>query len=222
MHKKILSLVIALSVGACETPEVPEIAEPTLGMSIRETTSAICDNRNLDSQMATLRRRANEAAVAIQVYRSSRGGSVSVNPLQRSGEGAYQFDDAGGYSGMRIRSEDVDNRYRLRNLLKNFDAELDIAYQDMTASCKTYAACMSARYYEEGACRSAFSQWESSRRNFSTMAVELKRIEAEIARAKAAAAQRARRRRNNNPQAEVNRGQDCRPNGNMGGVFAAC
>ncbi len=221
MYKKSLSLVIAVSVGACQTPEVPDIMEPTLGMSLRETTSAICDNRNLDSQILTMRRRADEAALALQVYRSREGGTVRVNPLQRSGAGAYEFNQSGGYSGTRIRSEDFDNKYKLRDRLKAFDAELDIAYQDMTSSCKTYAACMSARFYEEGDCRSAFSQWESSRRNFSSMAVELRRLEADIARAKAAAAQRARRRANQN-QADVNREQDCRRNGSLGGVFSTC
>ncbi|MEM6537962.1 MAG: hypothetical protein AAF668_09570 [Pseudomonadota bacterium] len=170
------------------------------GGSAYTETGAICDNAGLESQMVAVRDRSTRARGALAVGTPSGGGAI----------------------GAAKNRNNVERIFQLRDRLNTFDAEVDVQYRDMTATCKAYARCMEMRRYREGECRSSSATWENSRRSFSNLTVELRRIEADVARLAlvvGAAAAEDDDLEEEDTTYDVNR-NNC--NCSVGGVFSNC
>lgn len=168
------------------------------GGSAYTETGAICDNAGLESQLVSLRDQSQSTSAALGL-----------------GNG-----DGGGAGGFQRNSTDVTRAYQLRDKLRRFDAQVDVQYRSMTASCKAYARCMEMRRYREGDCRSSMDRWQSAEREFSTLTRELREIDAEVQ--KFLIVSRRSGCRGNGCAPRLNTQESCDCSNSVGGVFANC
>lgn len=121
-------------------------------------TGAICDNTGLESQLKKFHDKSNSLRGALGVGLPSGGGAI------------------GGESS----NTNISRQYRVRDKLKDLDAEIDAQYRNVTSSCKAYSRCMEMNRYKEGRCRSGLRRWDDAEDSFSELAITLKELEQSI------------------------------------------
>ena len=121
-------------------------------------TGAICDNAGLESQLVRFHDRSNRIRGALGIGLPKGGGAVG---------------------GERDRT-DIQRVYQLRERLNNFEAEVDVQYRNVTSSCKAFSRCMEQNRYVESSCEATLNRWTVAEESFSKLAIELRRIAADV------------------------------------------
>ncbi|MBI1393762.1 MAG: hypothetical protein GC152_13575 [Alphaproteobacteria bacterium] len=194
LKKLAMTAAIISALGACQTTGGDPVVVGYGGApSPYRETGAICDGAGLDSQLVALKDRSARS-------RGILGGQ--------------------DFAGLDGADDGLTERvYALRDKLNRFDAQTDVQYRAISSSCRAHARCMEMNAYQEAACASSRAEWRRSREEFSDLTVELRRIDAEVEKARAAA---IATRRGRGRGYGVNTRENCDCSGNVGGVFSTC
>ena len=175
----IVGLGVAAAVSACTTGySGGNYSRPDL-----EASLATCDAPSIASQLEKYNGR-------IESVRAGLGG------LGLAGLGSADTPNSGGGGFAFYGNDDADitREYNVvHNRLQKFEAEVDAKYRLATMSCRVQMQCLSARNYDEGACRTSMTNYVNSQESFNDLVIEIAQIEADAKTLQALAQRRGRK-----------------------------